>query len=393
LTWLKFEMKILYATGKYSPLRHDDGSGTDYMLYHSLQDQGIDLKFVGPFKEDVSTTERAYRKLHKIFSKKRPAKYPMLMLKDGARSLLTAEQEYQPDLIFSKNLAPLVHFRSNRPIVYMLDAAVSAFNRQWPTFSKFENYRMYLWEKEVIKKACRVITRSEWTADVLVREYGYREENIRIVCNSSSLPDEFKYHPIDYRTPDFSTINLLLVGRVQYLKGIDIAIEVVNILNNKGFPALLRIVGLDGKDLHYVRFMGSFKKTVESELKEYANQYKWPHFLLHPARYDAAPIVTAEAASYGIPTLTNAVGGIATTVKNGVSGIVLPARSSAAEYVKAIEHYIQNPAEYLALRRSTRERYEVELNWEAAGKKIVKVFDEVIEVAKKTNPTFDQQKW
>lgn len=376
-------MKILYATGKYSPMRHDDGSGTDYMLYHSLQDQGVDLKFVGPFKEDVSIAEKAYRKLHRIFSKRRPAKYPMRMLREGARTLFAAEQEYQPDLIFSKNLAPLVYFRSNKPIIYMLDAAVPAFNRQWPTFSRFENYRMYLWEKEVIKKACRVITRSEWTADVLVREYGYREENIRIVCNSSSLPDEYKSRPIEFGTPDFSTINLLLVGRVRTLKGIDIAIDIVNLLNNKGIPALLRIVGLDGEDLPYVRFMGSFKKTVESELKEYANQYKWPHFLLHPARYDAAPIVTAEAASYGVPTLTNAVGGIATTVKDGVSGIVLPARSPAADYVKTIEHYIQNPAEYLALRRSTRERYEAGLNWEAAGKKIVDVFQEIVENEKK----------
>jgi len=378
-------MKILYATGKYSPLRHDDGSGTDYMLYHSLQDQGVDLKFVGPFKEDVSTTEKAYRKLHRIFSKRRPAKYPMLMLREGARTLFAAEQDFQPDLIFSKNLVPLVYFRSNKPIIYMLDAAVSAFNRQWPTFSKFENYRMYLWEKEVIKKACRVITRSEWTADVLVREYGYREENIRIVCNSSSLPDEYKSRPIEFGTPDFSTINLLLVGRVRTLKGIDIAIDIVNLLNNKGIPALLRIVGLDGEDLPNVRFMGSFKKTVESELKDYANQYKWPHFLLHPARYDAAPIVTAEAASYGVPTITNAVGGIATTVKDGVSGIVLPARSPAEDYVKTIEHYIENPAEYVALRRSTRERYETELNWEAAGKKIVDVFQEIVEIEKETN--------
>ncbi|HCC79382.1 MAG: hypothetical protein A2X25_06650 [Chloroflexi bacterium GWB2_49_20] len=370
-------MKILYATGKYSPLQHDDGSGTDYMLYHALLKQGVDLKYVGPFKEDPSGIERAYRKIHRFFSRKRYAKYPMAMLRKGAMALSNAEQEYQPDLIFSKNLAPLVFYKTDRPIIYMLDAAVSAFNRQWPTFSRFENFRMINWEKKVLRKACRVITRSDWTADVLVNEYGYQKENIKIVCNSSSLPDELNPHPLDFGIPDFSSLRLLLVGRVSHLKGIDIGIEIVNLLNRKGIPADLRIVGMEGQDGPYVHFVGSFKKSIKSEMQEYANQYKWPHFLLHPARYDAAPIVTAEAASYGVPTLTNAVGGIATTVKDGVSGIVLPALSPAEDYVKVIENYIKNPGEYQALRNSTRDRYEKELNWEVAGKKIVEIFREV----------------
>ena len=124
--------------------------------------------------------------------------------------------------------------------------------------------------------------------------------------------------------------------------------------------------------------MGSFKKTDEQALNNYADQYRWAHFLLHPARYDSAPIVTAEAAAFGVPTLTNAVGGIATTVQDGVSGKVLPALSPAEEYVKLIRYYVEHPDEYRKLRLSSRERYERELNWKVVGDSVVGVIRQVV---------------
>lgn len=370
-------LRILYATGRYSPLKHDEGSGTDYRLYHSILDQGVEMKFIGPFPDKPSLLERGYRKLHALFTNLRPAKYSGMMLKQGARTLANAVKEYQPDIIFTKNLAPLVRYKAQLPVVYMLDSTVAAFNRGWPTFSSIENWRMVRWEKKVLQQATCVITRSDWTKNSLIHEYRYPAEKIHIVHNCSSLPDHVIPDQLTFDEPDFSTIRLLFVGRVLKLKGIDIAMEIVNQLNQSGKPAELRIVGLEGQDQPHIHYAGTFKKSIDSQLKAYANQYLWPHFLLHPARYDAAPIVTAEAAAFGVPTITNAVGGIASTVENGVSGIVLPALSPAEAYVKVITHFIDHPQEYIDLRRKTRERYERELNWAAASRKIVSIIHEV----------------
>jgi glycosyltransferase involved in cell wall biosynthesis len=371
-------MKILYATGRYSPLHHDEGSGTDFRLYHALLDQGFDLEFIGPFDDSPDLFERVYRKAHTLFSKRRPAKYSQAMLNRASIALARAVKEQKPDLIFSKNLAPLVQYHASIPVVYMLDSTVAAFNRVWPTFSSLENRRMVHWEKKVLRQASAVITRSEWTRDSLIKEYGYPAEQIHIVHNSASLPATVIPPVLEISPPDFTTIRLLFVGRVGYLKGIDIAIEVTRLLNESGTSADLRIVGTDGQDQPHVHYVGSFRKSIEEELQAYADQYRWPHFLLHPARYDAAPIVTAEAAAFGVPTLTNAVGGIASTVRNGVSGIVLPAGSPASEYVKIIQRMITTPAEYAELRRTTRQRYELELNWEAAGRKIAAILRQVM---------------
>jgi glycosyltransferase involved in cell wall biosynthesis len=304
------------------------------------------------------------------------------MLREGSNALREAVENLKPDAIFSKNFACMVQYRTSLPFVYMVDSTVAAFNRDWPTFSRFENWRMILWERKVIHQATRIITRSDWTKASLVNDYGYPEQKIHIVYNASSLPSEVVPEKPVFNEVDFSTVRLLFVGRVQNLKGIDIAIEVTNQLNNAGTNAELRVVGSAGIDQPHIHYTGLYLKSIPEQLQEYASQYLWAHFLIHPARYDAAPIVTAEAAGFGVPTLTNAVGGIASTVKDNVSGVVLPAGSPATEYVKVIRNYVDNPEKYLALRRSTRERYEQELNWDVAGAKVVDVIRQAIEEKK-----------
>jgi glycosyltransferase involved in cell wall biosynthesis len=109
-------------------------------------------------------------------------------------------------------------------------------------------------------------------------------------------------------------------------------------------------------------------------LREYISQYQWAHLLIHPARYEAAGIVCSEAAALGVPTITNAAGGLATTVKDGVSGIVLPRGSAAETYVSAIEGLLEDPHKYQQMSRSARERYAHELNWRSMASNILVAF-------------------
>ena len=119
-------------------------------------------------------------------------------------------------------------------------------------------------------------------------------------------------------------INLLLVGKEYHRKGVDIAIETIRGLNALGIPAELRIVGQENENSENITFMGLLSKKDPDQLQAYLDNYRWAHFLLFPSRFDAAGIVPSEAAGFGVPTITNAAGGIQTTVKNRISGIVLP---------------------------------------------------------------------
>lgn len=369
-------MRILYATGRYSPLKHDEGSGEDFNLYNAFIRKDHEVKIVGPFPDQPSLIEKVYRRIHSLVSKKRYAKYSKALLRKTAAEVTREIQTFQPDVLFSHNLIPFTLLKTSVPIVYLTDSPLLGTETQWPLFSRIEFRRMLAWEKQVVRKSARIITRSRWAKELLVNDYGTPEEKIRLVQAASSLPAAVVPAQISTDFPTREALHLLLVGRVYRLKGVDIAIEIANRLHALGIGVELRIVGLTGESTEAVKFMGLYRKAVPEELEKYASQYAWAHFLLHPARYDSAPIVTTEAASFGVPTISDAVGGIATTVQDGVSGVVLPALSPAEEYVKVFQHYIQHPDEYLALRRSTRERYERELNWESVGNRVLQVMAE-----------------
>jgi glycosyltransferase involved in cell wall biosynthesis len=175
-----------------------------------------------------------------------------------------------------------------------------------------------------------------------------------------------------------SPLKLLLVGRDYKRKGIPTAIETAKLLNQRNIPTELTICGLAGEPDGFVRFAGLFRKSVPEELKKYADLYRCAHLLIHPATFDASPIVPAEAAAFGLPTISNDVGGIATSVAHGVSGIVLPAHSPAEAYVETILRLVRNPDEYTRLSLGARDRYDREQNWETAGKHMMRVLEQVV---------------
>ncbi len=108
------------------------------------------------------------------------------------------------------------------------------------------------------------------------------------------------------------------------------------------------------------------------------NLYRRAHLLIHPAYFEPAGIVPGEAAAFGTPTITNDTGGLATTVQDGISGIVLPRGSPAEAYVARIKELIAHPESYYQLCRTSRQRYELELNWQVRGKWLGDLLREVV---------------
>lgn len=379
-------MRVLYASCRYDPLDRDEGSGIDFNVYEALRNEGVELVIAGPFKDRPSKLEQLYHSFHRLFSKKLHAKFSTAYLKYSAKEIKKAIDENKPDAMFTHNLIPLVYLKTSIPIVYKTDSILQNMFEQWPTYSWLEYRRMLKWEKAALQVSNRVITASKWAEEALTGHYRIPSEHIFVMVNPSSLPEETIPASIETKNISRNEVNLLLVGKDYQRKGIDIAIKVVELLQHIGINAHLRIAGQSQPDSEHVSFMGLYKKEIPEQLEAYVSNYQWAHFLIHPARYEAAGIVCAEAAAFGVPTITNAIGGLATTVQDGVSGVVLPALSPAEEYEKVVEYFLQNPDEYLALRRSTRERYEKELNWEAAGKRIVEILQSVVNEKQKGIP-------
>lgn len=329
------------------------------------------MRIVGPFKDTPSTAESIYRKFHRLFSRKLHAKFSNAYLKRCAREVENAIEKFQPDVIFSHNLIPLVYLDTDVPIVYKTDAVLWNMHAQWPTYSRVELARMLVWERKVLGKVTRIITASRWAESALVQHYHIPPENILILPIPSSLPMELIPKTVVTKTISKKEVRLLAVAKDYHLKGIDIAVETTQKLLGMGIKTHLRVVGQEGQNSELVKYMGLYQKKDPRQMQAYLEQYQWAHFLIHPARYEAAGIVCGEAAAFGVPTITNGIGGLATTVEDGVSGVVLPRLSPAQAYIDAITYYVDHPQEYQTLSRKTRQRYLNELNWQSAGIKIM----------------------
>jgi glycosyltransferase involved in cell wall biosynthesis len=364
-------MKVLYVVDRNDPRDHNSGSGLDYDIFQVFEKSELEVSVVGPFERQLSRVDRLWRKLMGQFTTRSPRKYTKSYLKNASAQVEQAIQKVDPDVIFAKAAAPLSYCRITKPLVYSTDTTLIGQQKQWPVYTRSAYREMLSWESRVVVASSQVLTYSKWSADVLQAEYHIPPEKIAYFALPDSLPEDVIPSEIHLEDKVLDPIRLLLVGRTYHRKGIDIAVQVVALLNQRGYPAELRVVGLSGEAQAHTRFMGLYNKTIPEELTGYVSNYQWAHFLIHPARFEAAGIVPSEAAAFGVPTITNDVGGLGTTVKDGVSGIVLPFSSPAEAYVDALLPYIQDREAYLHLCRSTKERHTQELNWYYAGEQIL----------------------
>ncbi len=369
---------MLYIANRWDPRIQDEYSGNDYGAYHAIKNQpNVEVELVGPFNFPPEILDRIYYKFPRLF-KKRPIKHSISYLKKSAKIVEDAVKRFQPDVIFSKYSAPLVYVDLKIPFVYMCDSTIIWARETAKEYSSFTYDRMEKWEEKIIRMATKVITYSQANAEVITEAYGKSPNDIIVFPIPSQVPKKLIPDRNSISKHFGKRLNLLFVGKRFHLRGADIAIEVVKQLNKNGVPADLRIVGMDENDTKFVNFKGAFHKEQPGEIEAYFENYKWADILLHPARFHSAGIVISEAAAFGVPTVTNNVGGLATTVKDGITGFVLPAKSSPEAYVKKIKSLMKNEDIYQVMQLSARSRFDEELHWDVAGKILFKCIQSIV---------------
>ena len=371
-------MKILFVA-YHDPALMDLASGTDYFYYHAMCEHGFDVKIIKDMIVAPSLPERLVANLYQRTGK-RYIKFNMTTVWKASQTTNKAVRDWKPDLVFAIAHFPFVFYNQKAPCVYRIDSTAYGEEKAWPR-SGGPALRVNMWQEKRAQRHCsRVLTASEWSRNILENVYKVPAGHIRFIASPSSLP--FQVIPERVDIPAWkkltAPLRLLLVGRDYRRKGIDIGIDIVHKLNAAGIRAELVICGAQGKADEYVSFVGPYKKSDPEQLEKYVALYRQAHLLIHPAIFEPAGIVPSEAAAFGTPTITNDTGGLATTVKDGESGIVLPKGSPAEAYVQKISELVNDPDTYYMLCQKARERYERELNWRYAGQWLADTLQEVI---------------
>jgi D-inositol-3-phosphate glycosyltransferase len=145
---------------------------------------------------------------------------------------------------------------------------------------------------------------------------------------------------------------LLFVGRIQPLKGPDVAVRALAELHRP--DALLLIVGgasglEGGAEMRYVQDLIT-ELGVESQVRFVEPQphhilstyYRAADVVLVPSRSESFGLVALEASACGIPVVASGVGGLLTLVDHGDTGFLVPERDPGL-YARYINEILDHP--------------------------------------------------
>jgi D-inositol-3-phosphate glycosyltransferase len=209
-------------------------------------------------------------------------------------------------------------------------------------------------EAEVIGCSDAILANAPDEARQLVELYGARPERVEVVPPGV---DHAFFSPGDHRGARAALglgdgPVLLFVGRIQPLKGVDVAIGALAALNDLS-AVLLVVGGPSGVD-------GQAEAAKARQLAEQlgvAGQIRWidpqPHHLLSsyyraadvcvvPSRSESFGLVALEAAACGTPVVAAAVGGLRTLVDDGRTGLLVDSRDPA-DFATAIDLVLHQP--------------------------------------------------
>jgi D-inositol-3-phosphate glycosyltransferase len=216
-------------------------------------------------------------------------------------------------------------------------------------------------ESEVIACSDAILASCSAEAAQLEQFYGARPERIEIVPPGV---DHAFFSPGDQggaRTaldlpPDRPV--LLFVGRIQPLKGLDVAVTALAALPQHD-AVLVAVGGPSGPsgEVELARVHELARELgVEDRVRYVPPQ---PHHLLStyyraadvcvvPSRSESFGLVALEAAACGTPVVAAAVGGLATIVEDGTTGLLIEGRDPAA-FADAIAGLLADPARARAM--------------------------------------------
>jgi D-inositol-3-phosphate glycosyltransferase len=229
------------------------------------------------------------------------------------------------------------------PVVHMFHTLGVMKQRVARSPSEIEGEYRLNGEKEVLRIADRIVAATP--AEVAQLQWLYQADVRKITVIPPGV-DISRFYPI---SPDEAKEvigippcerMLLFVGRIEPLKGLDVLIQALKLLDDQDIMVCLVVIGGDpdaGPELHneemervkmlcgraglenMVTFLG---KRSQDLLPYY---YSAAEAVVVPSHYESFGMVALEAMACGKPVVASQVGGLAYLVQDGVTGYTVPA--------------------------------------------------------------------
>lgn len=177
---------------------------------------------------------------------------------------------------------------------------------------------------------------------------------------------------------------VLFVGRIEQLKGVDVAIAALAGLHADSAAQLVVIGGPSGHDgerevdhlqelARQLELLGRVRFLPPQPHDQLARFYQAADLLVMPSRSETFGLVAAEAQACGLPVVAADVGGLPYIVEDEVSGLLVSGHDPAA-WARAIDRVLGNPVLARRLSAAGVARAEA-FSWEATTSRLLELYE------------------
>ena len=290
------------------------------------------------------------------------------------------------DVIFAPNASvEIASFNTDLPIVYRSDLTWAKIVDYYPgcssllKFARAEGERV---EAAAIGKASALIYPSEWATRSAIEHYHADPSRVHFIPSGANFEGEdIPSRDVAMRHPLNGALRLLWTGVDWERKGGATAYDCLMVLLNRGVDARLVICGcVPPKRYRHpnVEVISFLSKRNPVERRKLSQLFLDANFFLFPTLAEASGIVLCEASAYGLHSLVRDTGGVRGAVTDGENGYLLPCDAKGMQYAERIMNAVRDHSVYDKLVRSSRMAYEERLNWDAWGRAVKPIFEQVI---------------
>jgi D-inositol-3-phosphate glycosyltransferase len=241
-------------------------------------------------------------------------------------------------------------------------------------------------ETEVITLSDCVIASTEYEAVELIEQYGADPSR---VCVNPPGVDLERFRPGDRmearrRIGIDRAPTVLFVGRIQALKGLDVAVEALCTVRDRLPEARMMVVGgpsgPSGEEEHrsiqeMAGRLGLRDAVTWCGVQPHGRLptfYRAADVLVVPSRSESFGLVAAEAQASGLPVVAANVGGLRYVIRDGTSGVLVDGWDPA-DYGKALLRVLESPAERLHLAAGALEA-GCRFGWDRATERLLELY-------------------
>jgi len=378
-------MRLAFAT-VHDPRDIRRGSGTWYHLAREIERQGHSVHYCASVETIVARPTALLQRVSRRMGRRHVTFLDPFTARLRATDVVRQVRTTDVEVLLTNDFGIGAYTAHRVPTVIYTDVMIPReAPRGIPPESRLARMSpLSAWlAKHTIRKGLRearlCVFPAQWSADQ-ARTHAVPKRPYGVVPFGANVPDPGPAVAAE-RTAVADGVRLLFVGKDWGRKGGVIAVETLQVLHERGVSSELDVVGYSGEDAARpgVRLHGLLDKADERGEALLDSLYRCADVFILPSRSEGSVISALEAAAYGLPCVAYDVEGVASAVRDDISGALLPLESGADGFADVIERWARNPQEYRRLVLGARHHYETTANWTTAVKALMAKIEEAIE--------------